>query len=42
LGLDKACEEISQNSGALYDTGVVDACLAVFNKGSFRFAEQSI
>ncbi len=41
LGLDKALEEIVGNRGKLYDAGVVDACVAVFNKGSFRFADQT-
>ncbi|WP_420264530.1 HD-GYP domain-containing protein [Candidatus Magnetominusculus dajiuhuensis] len=37
LGLDKALGEISANSARLYDKNVVDACLAVFNKGfSFK------
>ncbi len=34
LGIDKALEEISKNSGILYDPKVVDACLRLFkNKG---------
>ncbi|MBF0567760.1 MAG: PAS domain S-box protein [Nitrospirae bacterium] len=37
LGLDKALGEISANSAVLYDKNVVEACLAVFNKGfSFK------
>ncbi|MCX6001173.1 MAG: PAS domain S-box protein, partial [Chloroflexi bacterium] len=31
LGLDKALEEISKNKGKLYDPGVVDTCLGLFN-----------
>jgi putative nucleotidyltransferase with HDIG domain len=42
FSVDKALEEIVSNRGKLYDAGVVDACLAVFRKGSFRFADQSI
>jgi len=41
LGVDKALEEISRNSGILYDPSVVDACLWVFNdkdKG-FKFED---
>jgi putative nucleotidyltransferase with HDIG domain len=35
LGIDKALEEISLNSGRLYDADVVHACLELFNdKGS--------
>jgi PAS domain S-box-containing protein/putative nucleotidyltransferase with HDIG domain len=30
LGIDRALEEINQNSGRLYDTSVVEACLKVF------------
>ncbi|MBF0555302.1 MAG: HD-GYP domain-containing protein [Nitrospirae bacterium] len=37
LGIDKALGEISANSAVLYDKDVVEACLAVFNKGfSFK------
>jgi len=42
LGIDRALKEITGNRGLLYDANVVDACLAVFNKGSFRFADQGI
>ncbi len=31
-GLESALNEISQNSGILYDFNVVHACLAVFNE----------
>lgn len=37
LGIDKALEEISQNSGVLYDSKVVDACLKLFDDGKFEF-----
>ena len=38
LGLDKAREEISKNSGILYEPKAVDACLKLFNEKRFRFA----
>ena len=37
LGVDKALEEISQNRGILYDPEVVDVCLRLFKKKSFKF-----
>lgn len=37
LGLDKALEEISQNSGILYDPDVADACIKLFTKKDFEF-----
>jgi PAS domain S-box-containing protein/putative nucleotidyltransferase with HDIG domain len=37
LGIDKALEEISKNSGRLYDPAVVDTCLDLFNSGTFEF-----
>ncbi len=42
LGIEKALKEIVGNRGSLYDTNVVDACMALFNRGSFKFAEQGI
>ncbi|MBF0318344.1 MAG: PAS domain S-box protein [Nitrospirae bacterium] len=36
LGIDKALEEIKKNSGILYDSDVVEACVSVFEKW-FRF-----
>jgi len=42
LGVDRALKEIIVNKGLLYDTNVVDACLAVFNKGLFKFADQGV
>jgi hypothetical protein len=35
LGIDKALDEISKNKGVLYDSDVVDACLAVFVEKKF-------
>ncbi|MFQ5956524.1 MAG: HD domain-containing phosphohydrolase, partial [Candidatus Brocadiales bacterium] len=32
LGIDKALEEISQNSGTLYDANVADACVRLFTE----------
>lgn len=37
LGLDKAMEEISKNSGILYDPDVVDAGLRLFREKGFEF-----
>jgi PAS domain S-box-containing protein/putative nucleotidyltransferase with HDIG domain len=37
LGMGKALEEISQNSGVLYDSRVVDACLTLFRDKKFEF-----
>ncbi len=37
LGVETALAEISRNQGLLYDTAAVDACLALFNNGKFRF-----
>ncbi len=42
LGIERALSEISGNKGRLYDSDVVDACLAVFNRGVFRFADQGM
>ncbi len=39
LGIGKALEEISQNRGILYDSRVVDACVAVFREKQFRFED---
>jgi putative two-component system response regulator len=36
LGIDKALEEISQNSGVLYDPAIVDACLKLFRNDSYK------
>ena len=37
LGVDAAMQEIKQNRGILYDVNVVDACLWLFTKNSFKF-----
>jgi HD-GYP domain-containing protein (c-di-GMP phosphodiesterase class II) len=37
LGIEKAIEEIQQNTGTLYDTEVVDICLKVFTDRAFKF-----
>ena len=37
LGIAKALQDISWNKGALYDAGVVDACLRLFTEKGFRF-----
>jgi putative nucleotidyltransferase with HDIG domain len=39
LGLDKALDEIRKNSGILYDTRIVNACLKIFKNGEFDFSE---
>jgi PAS domain S-box-containing protein/putative nucleotidyltransferase with HDIG domain len=39
LGIDKALEEISRNSGILYDPSVVDACVWVFSEEGFEFED---
>jgi len=40
LGEDAAIKEITRNRGEFYDSGAVDACLRVFEKG-FQFDEQT-
>lgn len=40
LGINKALEEISQNKGTLYDSGVVDVCLKLFKKKKFKLNKQ--
>jgi len=37
LGIDKALEEITQNSGKLYDPAVADACVKLFREMAFQF-----
>ena len=37
LGIDKALEEISKNTGIFYDPNVVSACLKVFQEKGFKF-----
>lgn len=39
LGLERALDEVSRNSGTLYDPDAVSACLRVFQRGSFQFGE---
>jgi PAS domain S-box-containing protein len=39
LGLDKALEEIRQNSGTLYDPDVVSTSLRVFTEKGFKFED---
>ena len=41
-GLDKALEEISQNRGVLYDSGVVGACLKLFKQKEFKFEREPV
>jgi PAS domain S-box-containing protein/putative nucleotidyltransferase with HDIG domain len=38
LGIDKALEEIDQNSGILYDTNVVNACIKLFTDKGFSLS----
>lgn len=37
LGIEAALDEIRKNSGVLYDPDIVNACLAIFEKGEFFF-----
>ena len=37
IGMDKALEEIANNSGVLYDPQAVDACLKIFREKDFSF-----
>jgi PAS domain S-box-containing protein/putative nucleotidyltransferase with HDIG domain len=37
ISLDGALEEISRNSGILYDADVVDACVRLFHEKGFKF-----
>ena len=39
IGIDSALQEISQNSGILYDSDAVIACLRLFNEKGFRFEQ---
>ncbi len=41
LGIDVALEDISKNSGILYDPKVVEACLTLFGQGLFSFDEDN-
>jgi len=37
LGMEKAIEEITQNSGKLYDPDAVDVCVRLLNEKGFQF-----
>ena len=37
LGIDAALDEISKNSGILYDETAVDVCLKLFKEKGFKF-----
>ena len=39
LGMDKALEQISRNSGILYDPRVVDACVRLVTEKGFKFED---
>ncbi|MBU4330961.1 MAG: HD domain-containing protein [Acidobacteria bacterium] len=39
LGIEKALEEITKNKGILFDTDVVDACVALFQEHRYSFKE---
>jgi HD-GYP domain-containing protein (c-di-GMP phosphodiesterase class II) len=39
LGMDKALEQISRNSGILYDPRVVDACVRLVTEKGFNFED---
>lgn len=41
-GIDKALEEISRNSGILYDPHVVNVCLKLFREKEFSFEQERI
>ena len=36
FGIDLALNEIENNKGTLYDTGVVDACLRIFKENGYQ------
>jgi PAS domain S-box-containing protein/putative nucleotidyltransferase with HDIG domain len=38
IGADKALDEISKNSGILYDPAVAQACITAFTQAGFKFA----
>jgi PAS domain S-box-containing protein/putative nucleotidyltransferase with HDIG domain len=40
LGIDAALAEIESGKGALYDSTVVETCLAIFREEGFSFSEQ--
>jgi len=39
LGINKALDDISQNKGSLYDTGVADSCLKLLHENIFKFED---
>jgi len=41
LGIDRALDEIRQNSGELYDPECVKACIELFETGNFVFGKES-
>jgi PAS domain S-box-containing protein len=41
-GIEAALDEISKNSGVLYDSAVVDSCLRLFREKGFSFEETNI
>ncbi len=41
LGVGSALEEVTSHAGTLYDRDVVDACVGVFQEGSYVFEEQA-
>jgi len=41
LGIDKALEEIAENSGRLYDSSATGACIRLFVEERFHFAEDA-
>ena len=42
FGLEKALDEIKQNSDILYDADVVEACINVFEKNNFDFEDEDM
>jgi len=42
LGIDKALAEITRGRGKQYDPQVADACLELFNEGTFSFGEKGV
>ncbi len=42
LGMEAALQEIDNHRGTLYDTDVVNACLALFREGDFHFEDTPV
>ena len=42
FGLEKALDEIKQNSSILYDADVVESCINVFEKNNFDFEDEDM